>query len=357
MRIAYLCHWNLDGNDGVSWKVRGQAAHWRAAGHEATVFAISPGESRDDGEVVAFRYGHARQRLAATIAAARAVRRYRPHVLYLRYDVFLPPVWALVRLVPTVVEVNSDTGRAMRANWRGPAAVRYNLANRRAIFPAVRGFAAVTNQLALSPQVTRWRKPAIAIANGVDVGSIAPVPAPANTRPRALFLGSAGQAWHGVDKIVELARALPELTVDVVGYRAENVRPLPAEPGPNVVFHGRLSRDDYTRIAAGADLAFGSLALHRVELQEGGPLKVREYLAMGIPLVIAYDDTDLDGVDAPWLLRLPNTEDNVAAGRERIREFADAVRGLRVPLEVVAGRIDAGEKERRRLEFLSSVIS
>jgi len=357
VRIAYLCHWNLDGSDGVSWKVRGQAAQWRAAGHEATVFAISPGTARSDDGLEAFPYRGGRERLGATIAAVHELRRRRPDVLYLRYDVFLPPVWALVRRVPTVVEVNSDTGRAMRAQWRGPAAVRFNLVNRRAVFSGVDGFVAVTNELARSEQVTRWQRPAIAIANGVDVATIPSLPAPANASPRALFLGSAGQAWHGVDKIVELAHALPELTVDVIGYRAADVLPRPDSLPPNVTFHGRLPRDEYARIAAQADLAFGSLALHRVQLDEGGPLKVREYLAMGIPLVIGYDDTDLQGLDASWLLRLPNREENVMGAVGRIRDFAQAVRGLRVPREEIAPRIDAAEKERRRLEFLSSFVS
>lgn len=57
-------------------------------------------------------------------------------------------------------------------------------------------------------------------------------------------------------------------------------------------------------------MAVSSLALHRDGLNEASPLKTREYLVAGVPVLTAYRDTDfLRG--APFLLQLPNVEDNV----------------------------------------------
>jgi hypothetical protein len=90
-------------------------------------------------------------------------------------------------------------------------------------------------------------------------------------------------------------------------------------------------------------------------MREACPLKVREYLGYGLPAVIAYEDTDLGGVDDWWLLRLPNEEDNAAGAVERINAFLASVRGRRVPREAVAERVGSREKEARRLRFLEGL--
>ena len=66
--------------------------------------------------------------------------------------------------------------------------------------------------------------------------------------------------------------------------------------------HGYLSAGEYRRIIAGADAAISSLGLHRIGLEEASPLKSRECLALGLPLVLAYVDTDLHDLDADFLL-------------------------------------------------------
>ena len=90
-------------------------------------------------------------------------------------------------------------------------------------------------------------------------------------------------------------------------------------------------------------------------MREACPLKVREYLGYGLPVVVAYRDTDFSDV-APWfLLELPNAEDNAVAGVDRIRAFVDAVRGRRVTRSEVEARIGTAAKETRRLALLAAV--
>ena len=91
-------------------------------------------------------------------------------------------------------------------------------------------------------------------------------------------------------------------------------------------------------------------------MQEACPLKVREYLGHGLPVVIAYEDTDFVG-EQPWfLLRLPNRESNVADGIGAISTFLNDVRGRRVPRSDVADRIGSHVKERRRLDFIQGLL-
>ena len=316
MRIAYLCYWDLGRGDGVARKIEVQARLWREARHEVEVFSIVPGRRRE------------------TDAAVEGIERFGPELLYLRYDLFLPAVWRLVRQVPTVVEVNSDDRAELRA--RGFGSRLYNALNRRRIFGGAAGVVCPTRELAaVYPG-------AAVVANGADPGAVPTLPAPANDRPRAVFAGSRDNRWHGVDRLLELARALPDVDFDLVG-------PEPAERPPNVTVHGTLAGEDYWAVLARADVAVGSLAMERAGLREGSPLKVREYLLAGIPTVIGYEDTDFPG-QLPWYLA---RYDNVV----QLRAFVDTARGRRAPRRELEPRLSWQAKERERLAYFERVRS
>ncbi len=195
MRIASLCYWQPAAGDGVANKVEAQARLWREAGHDVELAWIRPG-----------------RRLEDTRRAVEVIDRFRPGLLYLRYDLFLPRVWRLLGRRPTVVEVNTDSrAEALLRGWRARV---YNGLNERLVFGRAAGVVAVTGELA-----ARFREPVAVVANGADPDAVPRLPAPANERPRAVFAGSPSMAWHGVDRLIELARALPEVDFDLVGPR------------------------------------------------------------------------------------------------------------------------------------------
>ena len=158
--------------------------------------------------------------------------------------------------------------------------------------------------------------------------------------------------WHGLDKIVKLAAVIPEWSFHLVGIGVEDVGG--AIPS-NVKTWGALLYTEYLPLLAEADCAIGTLALHRKEMQEASPLKTREYLAHGLPVISGCRDTDfMEGAD--FLLELPNTEDNILPNTARIRAFVESWRGRRVDREKVR-HLDTGEKERTRLRFFNQIVS
>ncbi len=321
MKIVYLCYWDLAAGDGVARKVETQARLWRESGHEAEVVSIRPGRRR-----------------AETPAAVAAVERLRPDLVYLRYDLFLPPVWRLLRRRAAVIEVNADD-RAETAR-RGVAARTYNRANRSRVFAAAVGAVCVTRELAEG--LGRTDLPVAVVANGADPDSVPALPAPRNERPRLVFAGSPAMAWHGVDRLLDLARELPDVDVDLVG-------PIPGDAPDNVTVHGTLAGAAYWDVLSRADAAVGSLAMERAGLREGSPLKVREYLLAGIPTVIGYDDTDFPG-DLPWYLARHD-------GPAGVRDFLARIRGRRAPRDELLPRLSWQAKEAARLAFLGRVRS
>jgi hypothetical protein len=188
-----------------------------------------------------------------------------------------------------------------------------------------------------------------AIANGIEVDRARLRTHQPRERPSLVLLASAPYEWHGIDKVLSLAAALPEFDFDIVCPLAEEI-----DVPPNVRVHGYLSSDAFAKVLARADAAFAGLAFHRIGLTQACPLKVREYLVHGLPVILGYDDPDL--ADDPWFaLTLPNREDNVASSIDCIRAFVHDVAGKRVPHEDAAERVGVAAKEKRRLELLAEV--
>ncbi len=210
----------------------------------------------------------------------------------------------------------------------------------------------VTSELALLSHFQKYNKEHIVIGNGIDLEGYEPLPPARNKYPRLVFMGSPSQPWHGIDKIVKLAQRQPLWLFDLIGISKED---LGADNHQNVICHGYMNRRDYTRILAAADIAIVTIALHRNNMHEATPLKVREYLAFGLPTIIGYKDTDFPS-GAPFLLQLPNCESNISENMELIQSFVVKWMGKRVARSEVL-HLDLRQKERKRLKFMKGVIS
>jgi hypothetical protein len=210
----------------------------------------------------------------------------------------------------------------------------------------------VTPQLAQLMQESYPAARVTTITNGIDLSIEQRVPPVAHTRRRLALIASAPYPWHGLDKILALAVALPDFDFDLVGPLDSLNTAKPA----NVTFRGPLDTAGCQRVLAGADAALAGLAFHRIGLSEACPLKVRDYLGQGIPVIVGYRDPDLAG--APWfVLELPNREDNVATSLREIEAFVHEVAGRRVSRDEVVDRVGIQEKERQRLAFLADVLA
>jgi len=350
LRIAYACYWDARRRDGVSTKISVQLAAWRAAGHEATLFLLCPTPDTTSGVAIdaeAFPFGGALSRFQATRRLYAAVEEAKPDLIYLRYDLFVPPPSGLAGIAPVVVEVNANLQTELAPRSRAAAA--YERLQAPLVFRHAAGAVCVSNELAHSLRSRLPRLPVTVIANGVDLATLSPLPASRETGIRAVYMGDE-PFWQGVDKLIAVAPRLPDWHIDLIGVASE--RSL-----PTVTFHGFLPREDYEPILARADIAFGALALHRKQMNENSALKVAAYLAYGLPTIIGYEETDFHDSEPWYLLRLPNVESNVHDGLERIRLFAQEVKGRRVPRDEVAERISSRSKEAARLSFFAAVLT
>jgi glycosyltransferase involved in cell wall biosynthesis len=212
---------------------------------------------------------------------------------------------------------------------------------------------APSHELADLPANQRHGKRVCVVSNGIELDRYEILAPEDHMAPSLTLVGSPGMNWHGVDKLIWLAKQYPELDIHIVGYSKNDLSQSIPE---NVSLHGYLQPADVKQVLMKTDVAFGTLALHRKNMMEASPLKVREALAYGIPVVLPYQDTDLQNVESDLFLFLPNTPDNVSSHAQLIRDFAFRVKGKRVDRKLIRHLINRYEKEQKRLEFFEQVL-
>lgn len=121
---------------------------------------------------------------------------------------------------------------------------------------------------------------------------------PSTDTIRLLYVGSNTTDWHGLDRLLkglaDYQGNIPwELHIaGVAGYSIQKlVQTLKVTD--HVFFHGYVTGKDLDMLFDISDLAIGTLGMHRKKLSQGSTLKVREYMARGIPFMISYEDGDL----------------------------------------------------------------
>lgn len=359
MRIAYISlHWPRTIASGVGKKILRQMDAWRKAGNDVQLFMHTAQYESDvpllPGKAFFYR-GHGLsaewERIKAAYHLLKAVQDYQPDIIYLRYGMYVYPIHRLVSIAPLVEELNTNDLAQHRRLGRVYAL--YNRFTRGILISRTSGLVCLSNELAKVSHNVRFRRPTRVIGDGIDLDNIPPLPAPENARPRVAFIGSPDSPWQGVDKLIELAQSFPDINVYIIGYdRIDGHDSLPE----NLCLCGYLETAKYQKILGTMDCAIGSLGLHRILLNESSPLKTRECLAYGLPMILPYEDTDLKDLDADFLLRIPNKEDNIHTHGYAIRDFAYRMRGRRVDRALI-GILDQKLKERQRLQFFEEIIS
>ncbi len=156
----------------------------------------------------------------------------------------------------------------------------------------------------------RWysigvRKKTIKIGNGISVEFI-PCRNSAPIWPaKNLNLVAVGTIafWHGLDRMIEAIRTLKEdpsihfdVKFSIIGDGPDRERlqdlVLSYDLSNNVKFLGMLYGEDLYEEYKKAHFGIGSLGWSRLGIDEASPLKVREYLAAGLPVIKATKDPD-----------------------------------------------------------------
>lgn len=173
----------------------------------------------------------------------------------------------------------------------------------------VAGVIGVTNEIT-QYQVERSRQKDIwssTYPNGI-ISDFVPVADERSDVPTFLFVASTFLPWQGLDLLLDSAKSSKhEFIVHVVGEVPSSLRDQVAQDN-RFVLHGLRQSRDIATLAGRSHLGVSSLALDRMGLTEACALKVRQYLAWGLPVVGSYDETFSS--DFPYYMKIsPDIEE------------------------------------------------
>ncbi len=145
----------------------------------------------------------------------------------------------------------------------------------------------------------------------------------------AIFTGN-GYPWHGIDLVQQILKPYPNVGLIVVGPYD---RPSPHEPQWH--YTGKLDTPTLFALYEMADFAIGTFRWDMLAISQGSPLKSREYLAHGLPILINYDDCaeDFDALK-PRLYHYHRQKEAAITGI--LKDRSDATETQKVALRLLS---------------------
>ena len=354
MKIAYLIDYDLTQTSGVVQKILQQSKQWLELGNSVYFISSKTLTIYDENRNIIVqlnplnrefgRLSTALKLLYSSYFLGKLLEKIEFDVLYMRYRLYMPFVAKELKKYKVVMEINSDD--TLEYKLHSKLTHWYNKLTRAYILSSVDGFVCVSEEL--TKRFTYLNKPIETIANGIDTSEYS-FYQHTNQVPTFVFIGTPNQTWHGLDKIIKMAEYFTEYQFYIIGTSGENT--------DNIKYFGYLGKAEATQLIQRSDIGIGTLSLYKKGLTEASPLKTRQYLACGVPIIYAYKDTDLRG-DEVFALELNNSEDNIDYAK--IKEFVCKVFSNTLVKEqarkFAQNTLDYSLKEKRRINFFQRII-
>lgn len=306
MKILY--HHRIASKDGQYVHVEEIIKALRNLGHEVIIVAPSVAEGSEFGseggfvktlkgimpaalyELMEFGYAfHAYRKLG------KAIREYKPDVIYERCNLLLPAgVWAKRKYrLPLLLEVNSPLFEE-RSKYNGIALKSLARWSERYVWRGADRVLPVTHVLARKVMAEGVPEDRITvIPNGIDLDKFGEVPDSEAAKAKLglsdrVVLGFTGfvRDWHGLDKVVGILKSgageKRHLLIVGDGPARVSIERRAAELGVSdqVTITGIVKRD-----AVAAHVATFDIALQPDVVDYASPLKMFEYLALGRAII------------------------------------------------------------------------
>lgn len=357
MTILYLINDDINKNSGVIEKVTQQSKVWIENGYKVYFLSTGTLTIYDENKIALHKIkqpdinfgklGNFIKFIYNFYFLPKLLDKIEFDIIYMRYMRYIPVFASILKRHTVIMEINSDD--ILEYKLRSKFRYYYNLFTRNLILKHVNAFVSVSNEL--KERFEFLGKPIIVIANGINTKNYM-VAKKKNDQQIFVFIGSPNQSWHGMDKILTMAKHYNDYLFYIIGSDGIDSK--------NVKYFGYLSQDEASVIISNADIGIATLSLYKKGLSEASPLKTRQYLACGLPIIYAYNDTDIDKEEnIDFTLQLDNSEKNIDFNKidlwiEKVFLNENISRKAR---EFAKNRLDFKIKEKKRLEFFNKIIN
>lgn len=358
MKIAYIAEFDVFSNDGVGRKINQQMESWINEGMEVQGFFISHSAGNKNSlpehmnvyfsSFMNCETGFFKKQLNRMIsihALSDELKKYSPDVIYYRQNAWFPGLRKVLKTAPVVMEVNTNDLEEIKLFGKMKAFL-YRF-GRDKILDHIDGIVAVSYEI--EKLFENISIPKYVIANGYDFSQCKKnsLTSRGTNEINIVFVGSPNLPWHGVDHYVEMAKMFPNYVFHLVGLKS-------MEKSENLIEHGWLDKESLFALYKDMDIAVSTLGLYRKGMKEASPLKSREYACFGLPMIVGYVDTDLDGEN--FVLNIGNYDRAVSEHEEEIVQFIKKWSKRSINIENVKNKLDYKYKEKHRLSFMKMVL-
>lgn len=351
MKILYIAR-VPDSLTGVSNKIKDTIKAWHESGNQSCMYNSTKLDNRLKVQKYTF-LELLKNKFSIYIYDRNLnnkLKKYNPDVVYWRFG----PVPLLQRFKKNVIILESNTNLKIEMKSR-------SLLSQLMIMLYIVKFNSICKGvIGVTPESLTFFKhiPYKAIiGNGIDLNHNIFTESikhkiESKVRKKAIFIGSPGCIWHGIDKILDIADYFPMIDFHVIGYDEEKIKDTYGKLPPNLNVKGYLEGEALHNELINADIAIGSLAMQRAGMKHSSSLKNRLYLQYGLPVLLQGEDLDL--LNCPGVFSLPE-----AFAKSDIKLLIEEA--LRYTLEnkdynSIEALIDSKNVESRRIEFFKQCI-
>lgn len=213
--------------------------------------------------------------------------------------------WLVKKLKGKIIyESNTNEIEQLKLRYKGilksPSWVTYEFLNEKYYAPSI--LKKVAAIVCVTDEIRDYQKnrvnpkllpKIVTITNGINVESfqLAPMVQDFDVSYSFMMVCGVDAIWHGLDKIIDsIIAAKFNIRLFIIGN-------LPKKYDHERIFYkGELNQKEISQLIISEHICcgIGSLAIERIKIKEAAPLKVREYLSRGLPVVYSYYDTDID---------------------------------------------------------------
>jgi hypothetical protein len=285
MKLYFLFPWDFRHEQGILKKTRMQLKLWADSGLSAQVVFRSSGEFfvLDDKLVE-----------AQPITFEELCRR----AIVLRYQ--WPSLWAIKLIFRTqcVLDIHAFASDEESKNL---FEMLYGLLAQRFVNKRVKGAMFVSPDLA-GRRLFRSISHKSVCPNGSSITS--KPERSLRQRDRVVYSISNSHAWQGLDRLVDLAELTPSITYILLVPSNRICAGLDTPQNLKVVVC--TTDSDYENQLGLACVGLGTLAAESSGRTSFSPLKTRDYLALGLPVVLPYDDYQLSDSRCDAVMQFEN---------------------------------------------------
>lgn len=291
----------------------------------------------------------------------RTLNLIKPDIIYFRYPLYLPFIGKVLyeTKVPIVMEINGNPLDELQA--KGERLIYFIEKNKGgSLLNVANGFVGVSEEsVRYGLQCINKNIPHIVIGNGIDCNKIQFLNYyPEYTYYNIVYIGNR-TVWAGIDRLINPLTKDKTIKLHLFGKGwSDDAEIKPLVKNGQVINHGYIPSNEVDSFLSVIDVGFGPLGLHRMNFREASPMKVRRYLAHGIPVVIGYDDADnLD--ENEFVLKVPANDDPLDL--DRIKRFVIEARNnkaIRFQARSFAQKnMDYKVKIERLATFLKQIVN